>query len=331
MARRLPVGAAKLAVLSPEEMRQAIASAGPSDGYVLNSIQMPTAYPFLATDKPSIFVAHNVEHQSAAENAVNARSALMRFLYAREARLLEAAEERLCHEARLVLTLSAMDAQKLCPRQEERCIPLALSIGRQSRADDRQRAYDIGLIGNWSWAPNRIGLDWFIENVAPLLPPDLRVGIAGRFDRRPPAAPACVSYLGRVPDAQSFVLSCRVMALATKGGTGVQLKTIETFEEGMPAVATRAALRGVDFLPANVVVAEDPEAFASALVEQVESERAGRLARADGREFADRQRLALSAGLGRGISLFREALSADARGGAGRMAEWSPAVNRMRG
>ena len=142
-------------------------------------------------------------------------------------------------------------------------MPLALSIGRDgATADDGKRQHDVGLIGTWSWAPNRVGLDWFLERVVPLLPADVTVAIAGRIDGPPQNMPANVSFVGRVPDAQDFVRGSRVVALATKGGTGVQLKTIETFEEGLPAVATPAALRGIDAVPDNVRVADDPQAFA---------------------------------------------------------------------
>ncbi len=157
------------------------------------------------------------------------------------------------------------------------------------------------MIGTWSWAPNRLGLDWFMTEVAPLLPPDLAVGIAGRFDGAPPPAPAQVRFLGRVPDAQGFVRSGRVVALATRGGTGVQLKTIETFEEGMPAVATPSALRGIGAaLPGNVRVADDARAFAGALVDLVRRERAGEALRLDGRAFAERQAADLRRGVAAG-------------------------------
>ncbi|MEF2073353.1 glycosyltransferase [Consotaella aegiceratis] len=316
-SKGLPVAAAKLAVLSRDEIEARIAAAGEVDGFVLNSVQMPAAYPFLASARPSIFIAHNVEHRSAAENAINASSPLERGLYRREARLLAKIEQRLCREARLVHTFSAEDAAGLCPDAGERCIPLALSIGRPQRADDGERSHDVGLIGNWSWAPNRVGLDWFVREVAPLLPSDVSVAIAGRFDGPPPAAPASVRFLGRVPDAQGFVLSSRVIALATKGGTGVQLKTIEAFEEGMPAVATPSALRGVDFCPANVRVADDPAAFAVALADLVRGTRDGTIGREDGSRFAARQREALSNGLRRGLAAFSPTSAAASIAGDG--------------
>lgn len=304
----LPVSAAKLAVLSERALRARLAEAGPVDGYILNSIQMPTAYPFLVTAKPSVYVAHNVEHRSADENADNARSLATTLVYRREARLLKRAEARVCAGAAVIHTLSREDGALLGLGGDARCHPLALSIGRKTLPDDGRRTQDVGLVGTWSWAPNRVGLDWFVEEVVPLLPQDMGITIAGRFDGTPPKAPPNVTFLGRVDDAQAFVRASRVIALATRGGTGVQLKTIETFEEGIPAVATRPALRGVDALPETVRVADDAESFALALIETVADERRGATRRGSGLGFMVSQRHALAASLRKGLAALEQSI-----------------------
>ncbi|WP_206453054.1 glycosyltransferase family 4 protein [Aurantimonas marina] len=304
LARNLPVAVAKVAGLGRAELLDRLAEAGPMDGYVLSSVQMPAAYPFLAREKPSIFIAHNVEHRSARENAQNAGSIHTRLLYDREAALLERAEADICRDAAVVHTLSEDDRDGLGLAESDKCVPLALTVGRPIAADTGERTHDVGLIGTWSWAPNRVGLDWFVDRVVPLLPSDISIAVAGRFDGPPPAVPANVTFLGRVEDAQRFVGASRVLALATKGGTGVQLKTIETFEEGMPAVATSQALRGVDRVPANVRVADTPRDFADRIVELVAAERAGHSLRLDGAAFARSQATALDAGIAAGLERF---------------------------
>lgn len=309
VSRGLPVAAAKLTGLNSRSLAARLGEAGSVDGMILNSIQMPTAFPDLPNGAPSIFIAHNVEHRSAAENALTARSTLTRRLYAREARLVERAERRVCATASVVHTLSEEDRVGLGLEHDPRCIPLAMSVGHQAKPDDGLRTHDVGLIGTWSWAPNRVGLDWFVREVAPLLPSGIKVAIAGRFDGPPPDAQENVAFVGRVESAQDFVTASRVVALATRGGTGVQLKTLETFEEGMPAVATSQALRGIATLPDNVRVADGPAAFAAALVEMVELERSGRLPRADGGSFARAQKATLDGQIAKGLDILdRQAL-----------------------
>ncbi|MBO0661637.1 glycosyltransferase family 4 protein [Jiella sp. MQZ9-1] len=303
------VSAEKLARHSRAALLDRLATAGPVDGVILNSVQMPIAYPFLASEMPAIFIAHNVEHRSATENARHGETRLERLLFRREAQILKGEEARLCRSAAVIHTLSEDDRAGLGLSADPRAIPLALSIDRPRHAiDDGARRHDVGLIGTWSWAPNRVGLDWFLAAVAPRLPSDIEIAIAGRMDGAPPEAPKNVHFLGRVPDAQLFVRGARVLALATKGGTGVQLKTIETFEEGLPAVATPAALRGIGAVPANVRVTEDPDAFAAAIAELVAAERAGAPLRLDGSLFAAAQKAALDAGIRQGLALFEAAL-----------------------
>ncbi|WP_244639371.1 glycosyltransferase family 4 protein [Aureimonas endophytica] len=321
----LPVSAAKLALLGRDALEARLAEAGPVDAYVLNSIQMPAAYPFLAATKPSVFVAHNVEHRSAAENALHAGSRFTAALYRREAALLHAAEERACRDARIIHTLSAEDLPGLGLVGHPAAYTLPLTIGRPAIADDGVRRQDIGLIGTWSWAPNRIGLDWFLAEVVPLLPADIGIAVAGVFDGRPPKAPPNVRFLGRVPDAQRFVRASRVVALAAKGGTGVQLKTIEALEEGMPCVATRSALRGVESLPPNVAVADAAPDFARALLDMVAAARAGMAGRANGLAFALSQRHALSSAVERTIADLEAILPHPPRRGKPRPAAEAPA------
>jgi hypothetical protein len=53
--------------------------------------------------------------------------------------------------------------------------------------------------------------------------------------------------------------------LISRAGSGVQLKTIETFELGLPAVATSRSLRGIGRPPQNCIVADNAVDFADAL------------------------------------------------------------------
>ncbi|WP_182086815.1 glycosyltransferase family 4 protein [Aureimonas sp. ME7] len=302
----LPVGAAKLRTVDERDLLARIERAGPFDALVLSSVQMPIAYPALMQLGPTIFVAHNVEHRSAAEMGTSATSPATRLLYRREARLLRAHEAWACKSASAVHSLSATDAADLGLSGDRRSVVLPLTVGHGTSGlgDAGLRAFDVVLIGTWSWAPNRVGVDWFVHEVAPRLDPALAIGIAGRFDGAPPPAPGSVRFLGRVPDAQAFLRSGRVVALPMRGGTGVQLKTIETLEEGLPAVATSSSLRGIGTaLPSNIRVADDAAAFADALTELVARERAGEPLRLDGQAFAARQRAELERGVRRGLEL----------------------------
>lgn len=320
LVNRLPLAIAKLkphAALLPEALRGvAGGEAGAFDAIVLNSIMMPGACPALLDIAPCLLVEHNVEHLTAAENATHARNRLMRWIYRREARLLQRIEHRVAAKARFIWFLAEEDRVRIGMDVMARSavLPLVSTTERpaapvppamipspspspSSRLSPKpiqgnapRPQYDVGLIGTWSWGPNRIGLEWFLKEVAPRLAADIIVAIAGRMPEGIISPRASVLMLGRVPDAGAFLASCRTLALASRAGTGVQLKTLEAFQLGKPAVATALSLRGFAEYPANMRLADDGRSFAAALTDLVADVRAGRMGDMDGAAFLQRQK-----------------------------------------
>lgn len=258
----------KLRAVSPDEVQRQLKQLEPYDGYVVNAAQMAGAYDMLFADKPSVFVAHNVEYRSAEENAAAASNMVQKFLYAREARLLRGVERRLCDRSDFIWTLSEEDRRTLGIDQPSRsaALPMVVARGALPGPTPRERLFDAALIGTWTWQPNRIGLDWFLDEVTPHLPHDFTVKVAGKIAGGASCAHPGVEFVGFVPDATEFLRQSRVVPLTSRVGTGVQLKTIETFELGLPSVATTRSLRGISARPANCAVADDPAEFARALV-----------------------------------------------------------------
>ncbi|KRE06354.1 hypothetical protein ASE63_24320 [Bosea sp. Root381] len=309
LANGLPVACAKLRLLGDGRLVEAVKARGPFDAIVLNSVMLPGAFPELLALGPCLLVEHNIEHVSARQNAEHARNPLMRPLFAREARTLERVERRLWREAHFVWTLADEDRAGLGPELAAKSAVLPLVSNRRepppAAGDELKPAYDAGLIGTWSWAPNFIGLDWFLREVCPLLPADFSVAVAGRLPAAMAQLPPQVTLLGRVPAADAFLRSCRIVALSSRAGTGVQLKTVEALELGLPAVATTLSCRGFTGMPDNVTRADTPAAFAEALVARVVAIRAGDRQRIDGAAFMAQQRKALADALERGLAVAR--------------------------
>lgn len=297
------MSSAKLRVIRKEAVRSAITTAGPFDGYVLNGVALAGAFPDLFTDKPSIFVAHNVEHRSSAENARNAGSLIKRILFARDARLLKTLEHMLRDRSTSVVTFAAEDAVDLGV-PPDRSVFLPLSIQRSTRLPEtRKLAHDLALLGTWTWHPNRIGLEWFLNEVTPRLLDDVRIRVAGSTPADLASAWPDVDFVGRVERATDFVAESAVIPLISRAGTGVQLKTIETFSLGLPSVATTSSVRGIAAIPDNCTIADDPESFATALNDKIRRARAGDLQRLDGRLFAEAQAELMDAGIGRMLDM----------------------------
>uniref|UniRef100_UPI000562CA31 glycosyltransferase family 4 protein n=1 Tax=Brucella anthropi TaxID=529 RepID=UPI000562CA31 len=301
----LTVSSAKLRVIPAETLRAAIAKIGPFDAYVLNGVTLPGAFEDIFKDKPSLFVAHNVEYRSAEENAADAGSFIQKFLFSREAHILKGLESRLIGDARFVFTFAEDDGPALGLGPDRfATMPLVTPGGTQA-AQQRPMKYDLALIGTWTWHPNRIGLEWFLREVKPHLPDDISIAIAGNTPADLIATwsgvRSGVDFLGKVPDATEFVESGALVPLISRAGTGVQLKTIETFELGMPSVATSHSVRGIGNIPANCTIADNPKAFAAAIVERIEKIRLGDRQRLDGKAFTGSQIEGMDRAVARGL------------------------------
>ncbi len=306
MARALGTGttfsSAKLKEYPEQRLRDAIARAGPFDGVILNSVQFAGAFEDVFRDWPAIYVAHNVEHVSARQNA-EALGGLRGLIFRREARLLERLEQRLCEAARYVFTLAENDRQAL-NLSAARAATLPLTVSRTPPAPMRREpVFDLGLIGSWTWQPNLIGLQWFLDEVVPLLPAGLDIRVAGDVPQHVSPPRRGVRFVGRVPDAATFLRQARAVPLVSRAGTGVQLKTIEVFELGLPCVTTTLSLRGIEALPASCRRADDAAEFARACVELV----AAPPADLDGRAFHKAQQDALDRQIRLGLLSLAEA------------------------
>jgi hypothetical protein len=285
----LPVISAKLATHGEDNLRAELERHGPFDAYVINSAPVAGAFPGLLRDKPSILVAHNVEHASARENARSA-GGVTGLLYRREAKLLERIEKQALADARFVWCFSEEDRQGFGVDIDAKSAVMPLLVPTPAALPEIEPTYDIGLIGTWTWQPNMAGLSWFLDAVAPRLSPDLSIAVAGRTPAGFRTRNKHVTLLGRVPDATALLASVRTVALTSRTGTGVQLKTIETFQLGKPAVATRSSIRGLSQLPTNCLVADDAESFAAALDKLVRDVRSERTQMADGSDFVAQQK-----------------------------------------
>jgi len=131
----------------------------------------------------------------------------------------------------------------------------------------------IGLIGNYSLAPNLAAACFLAERVFPIVKrthPKVRLALAGRGMpndvRGRFARIAGVELLGEVKDSVAFTRSCRVMALTVRLRGGLPLKLIEALACNRPVVATRELIDGLPLRAGtDVLVGDSPEEIAAAL------------------------------------------------------------------
>lgn len=116
-------------------------------------------------------------------------------------------------------------------------------------------------------APNVVGLQWFFDEVWPMVTagrPHARLDVAGTVARAFPAGgPAGVRFLGPVDDLDALYAQAGVVLSPLTFGSGLKIKLIEAMAKGKAIVATTITLQGVETdCEGAVAVTDDPAAFA---------------------------------------------------------------------
>lgn len=242
---------------------------GRYDQIVIDHSQMGWVLDIPGLPAKRVFIAHNFENGLYGQMAER-ETGLRSWIYARDARLIAKVEKRLVLETCQTWTLTSSEAEafnKLSGTQRASNFDLpgpdlALDLSAPTPSNKR----DIGILGAWTWEVNRVGIEWFLRDVVPLLNPKIRIGIAGRGTEGMQAPSPNVTFYGFVNDAGEFLRASRVVALPTIAGAGVQLKTIASIASGATVVGTPLSFRGIEDIPDSAVCAsQDAAGFARAL------------------------------------------------------------------
>lgn len=135
-----------------------------------------------------------------------------------------------------------------------------------------------------SYAPNILGLRWFLGDVWPLVladEPSARLVVCGDAgDAFRDVTPDGVELAGRVPDLADHYAGAQVVIVPIREGTGMKVKLVEALAFARPVVAAPEALAGIEFLDGDgLVVAATPRAFANAVLSLLRSPRERRALR----------------------------------------------------
>lgn len=128
--------------------------------------------------------------------------------------------------------------------------------------------------GSLNYRANLEAVEYFTAQVWPMVRrerPSARFIVTGELPhpatvRRLQAIPGVV-IAGLRPDYQHFVASSGVLAVTLQDGGGTRIKILEALAYGCPVVATHKAVEGLALTPGReVLVADDPERLAEAII-----------------------------------------------------------------
>lgn len=269
---------------------------------VIDHAQLAWLAPEVIDKGKLIFFAHNIENKIYQENSEDGTgNFILRKIYSRESSLMRLTEEQLASSAAEVWTIAPADEayfSEVTKKSNVRLFQMPSHINL-SADETFSKAYDVGLIGTWTWKANLEGLKWFFQMVYPDLEEDLSIQVAGRGAEWLEHKYPNVKYCGFVPDATKFMSQAKVIAIPAVSGGGLQIKTLDAIASGSLIVATPLALRGIANYPSCVSVAESPKSFADSIMNLVSS-----FAETGSQDHAGKQREALKWSKARHDSFF---------------------------
>jgi glycosyltransferase involved in cell wall biosynthesis len=152
--------------------------------------------------------------------------------------------------------------------------------------------------GLMAHAPNADGVRYFCAEVLPLIwqrrpsvrllvvgtdpPPDVRALDQGATGR--------VRVLGAVPDTRPYLAESRVAVVPLRSGSGTRLKILEALAMERPVVSTTIGVEGLEVVDdQHLLIADQPAAFAAAVLRLLEDRVLARRLAAEGRALVERR------------------------------------------
>ena len=276
----VPYGVAKYRSAAYRDRLAALLSTTPFDAVVCDFlvpiVNMPSALPC-----PGILFTHNVEAEIWRRHAENATNPLLRRLLAQQYRRMLRFERDALRRFDLVLAVSDADRRtfdRLYPgavRQPVHVVQTGVDTGyfEPMAATSGSGHPHLVFTGSMDWLPNEDGMLYFAAEILPRIRarlPGVTLSIVGRAPtpavQRLAEHPG-VEVTGRVDDVRPHVAAATVYVVPLRIGGGTRLKIFEAMSMGKAVVSTTIGAEGLPVTDGrDVSIADDPEAFANAVL-----------------------------------------------------------------
>jgi len=225
----------------------------------------------------AVLFQHNVEAMIWKRHLEHAGSPLRRYYFRRQARLMLEYERQVCRSVKSIIAVSEADAEKmrgLYGVSRVTAVPTGVDVDFFRPAKEATAATDLVFVGSMDWMPNIDGVVWFVREVLPLIKkklPDCSLAVVGRTPGREVTELAerepGIRITGTVEDVRPWLWESKVSIVPLRIGGGTRLKIYEAMAAGTPVVSTTIGAEGLDIAPGeNILIADEPEAFAEACV-----------------------------------------------------------------
>jgi len=228
------------------------------------------------TPPPTILFTHNVEAQIWQRHYKIAHDPFMKAACWLEARALARTERRYVELADYVLTVSENDRaffRQYIPAGRIAVIPTGVDTEYFQPSPVPEQPATTVFTGSMDWMPNEDAVNFFTAEILPRLHQEIPKAAFWAVGRRPSRrlqalASDLVVVTGDVPDIRPYLARAAVCVVPLRSGSGTRIKIFEAMAMGKAVVSTTLGAEG---LPVrhneNIILADDPAAFARAVID----------------------------------------------------------------
>jgi glycosyltransferase involved in cell wall biosynthesis len=149
-------------------------------------------------------------------------------------------------------------------------IPICADPGQVAPIETRPEAQRITFIGGLHWPPNAQGVLWFAQEIFPRIRAKLPQAVLTVIGKNPPLGLTGegVETTGYVVDPTSYLAETAVFIVPLLAGGGMRVKILDAWSWGLPMVSTTIGAEGIEVTPGkDILIADEPEAFAQAVIQ----------------------------------------------------------------
>ena len=289
-----------------ESMQQALARLLASESFdVIHADQVSMSrYGLMGEKVRHILDLHNAMYVVTERLAAHEHNPVKRRVFEREARALARYEAELCAKYDQVTFVTEADRDLIeqqivrwkvrLPERRFTTIPICIDPSDKHPIQPAPSPHRITVLGVMFWPPNAEGALWFAQEIWPRIhaqQPHLTFTVIGK---NPPDylvkehGTNGIEVLGFVPELESVLAETAVFVVPLRAGGGMRVKILDTWSWGLPIVSTSIGAEGIDICDGeNILIADDPESFAAAVLRAVRDPGLNQRLRFNGRRWVE--------------------------------------------
>lgn len=224
---------------------------------------------------PVLITAHNVESQILALRARHTQNAIAKaFFWLQEWKMRRFERRSLLRASGATsVTSNDFEAMRNWGIKSVSIVPNGVDLLAYSANHGAERADEILFLASLDWQPNADSLNYFIQEIFPIVReerPTARLRIVGRrppenLKKRCSEVPG-VDFVGEVDDVNDYLTPATLVVVPLRIGGGSRLKILEALAAAKAVVSTSIGAEGLELVSGeHLIIADSPKEFAASV------------------------------------------------------------------